>query len=65
MIGIVIPGLPIITGGPITSNTVVSDVNNPGTINNITLFQTDMLPNDYGAALYFYHILGTFQCLLN
>ena len=47
MIGIVIPGLPIITGGPITSNTVVSDVNNPGTINNITLFQTDMLPNDY------------------
>ena len=69
MIGIVIPGLPIITGGPITANTVVSDVNNPGTINNITLFQTDMLPNDCGAALYFsvppYESLQFIGCISN
>ena len=53
MIGIVIPGMPIITGGPLSQTNVVADVNNPATINNITLFQTESLPNGYGAGLYF------------
>ena len=53
MIGIVIPGVPLISGGPITSNMVVVDVNTPKTVNNITLIQTEALPPDSCAALYF------------
>ena len=53
MIGIVIPGFPIITGGPIVSSNVVSDVNNPKNINNISMFLTDRIPDDCGAALYY------------
>ena len=37
MIGIIIPGCPIIAGGPITTTNVVSDVNNPKYINNISM----------------------------
>ena len=53
MIGIVIPGSPLITGGPITSNMVVIDVMNPKLINNVTLFLTEQLPDDYAAAMYY------------
>ena len=53
MIGIIFPGYPIITGGPITTTNIVSDVNNPKNINNISMFLTQPIPNDYGAALYY------------
>ena len=53
MIGIIIPGYPIITGGPITTRNVISDVNNPKNINNISMFLTQPIPNDCGAALYY------------
>ena len=33
MIGIIIPGLPIITGGPINTTNVVWDINNPKNVN--------------------------------
>lgn len=69
MIGIVIPGVPIISGGPITNNSVVVDVNNPKTVNNISLFQTEALPNDCGAALYFsvppYEAIQFIGCVCN
>ena len=69
MIGIVIPGVPLISGGPITNNSVVVDVNNPKTVNNITLFQTEALPDDCGAALYFsvppYESLQFIGCVCN
>jgi hypothetical protein len=53
MIGIVVPGSPLITGGPITSNMVVIDVMNPKIINNVSLFLTEQLPDDCAAALYY------------
>ena len=53
MIGIVIPGFPIITGGPIRTSNVVADVNNPKNINNISMFLTEPIPDDCGAALYY------------
>ena len=53
MIGIIIPGLPIITGGPINTTNVVSDVNNPKNINNISMFLAQPIPDDCGAALYY------------
>ena len=53
MIGIVIPGYPIITGGPIATSNVVADVNNPKCVNNISMFITDRIPDDCGAALYY------------
>ena len=69
MIGVVIPGVPLITGGPLTNNNVVIDVNNPKTVNNITLFQTEALPNDCGAALYYsvppYESLQFIGCVCN
>lgn len=53
MIGIVVPGSPLITGGPITSNMVVIDINNPKMINNITLFLTEPISDDQAAAMYY------------
>ncbi len=53
MIGIIIPGLPIITGGPINTTNVVSDVNNPKNVNNISMFLAQPIPDDCGAALYY------------
>ena len=69
MIGVVIPGSPIITGGPITNTNVAIDVNNPNNINNITLFQTEMLPEGTGAAIYYstppYESLQFIGCVCN
>lgn len=69
MIGIVIPGVPIVTGGPLTQTNVVADVNNPASINNLTLFLTGPLPEGYGAALYFsvppYNSLEFIGCVAN
>ena len=69
MIGVVIPGVPLITGGPLTNNSVVIDVNNPKSVNNITLFQTEALPDDCGAALYYsvppYESLQFIGCVCN
>ncbi len=53
MIGLIIPGSPIITGGPITVNMVVIDVLNPKLINNVSLFLTEQIPEDSAAALYY------------
>jgi hypothetical protein len=53
MIGIVIPGSPIITGGPITATMVVVDVLLPKNVNNITLFLTEQLPEDCAASMYY------------
>ena len=53
MIGIAIPGSPLITGGPLTTSNVIVDVNNPKNVNNISMFLIDKLPNDCGAALYY------------
>ena len=53
MIGILIPGVPLITGGPIQTNNVLADVNNPKNVNTITLFLTEMIPDDCGVALYY------------
>jgi hypothetical protein len=53
MIGIVIPGSPIITGGPITANMVVVDIVQPKNINNMTLFLTEQIPDDCTASLYY------------
>ena len=53
MIGIIIPGLPIITGGPINTTNVVSDVNNPKNVNNISMFLAQPIPDECGAALYY------------
>lgn len=53
MIGLLIPGLNIINGGPITNNMVVLDVVNPKNINNIGLFLHEIIPEEYGAAIYF------------
>ena len=53
MIGILIPGCNVINGGPITSNMVVIDVNEPKNINNIGLFLQEAIPEGFGAAMYF------------
>lgn len=53
MIGVVVPGSPVITGGPINNNMVVVDVANPKQVNNISLFLTEQLPDDSGAAMYY------------
>jgi len=53
MIGIVIPGSPLITGGPLTTNMVVIDVMNPKLINNVTLFLTEQIPDEFAAAMYY------------
>ena len=53
MIGVVIPGSPIVTGGPLTSSNLVVDVNNPKNVNNISMFLTDRIPDDCGASLYY------------
>ena len=53
MIGVVIPGSPIITGGPLATSNLVVDVNNPKNVNNISMFLTDRIPDDCGAALYY------------
>ena len=53
MIGIVIPGTTLLTGGPITSNIVVLDINEPKTVINIGIFLQEPIPNDFGAGLYF------------
>ena len=53
MIGIIIPGLPIITGGPITTTNIIADVNNPKNVNNISMFLAQPIPDDCGAALYY------------
>lgn len=53
MIGIIIPGQLLITGGPLTANMVVCDVNNPTQVNNISLFQSEALPDGYAASLYY------------
>jgi hypothetical protein len=53
MIGIIVPGSPLITGGPVTQNMVVIDVMNPKLINNVTLFLTEPIPDDMAAAIYF------------
>jgi hypothetical protein len=53
MIGVIIPGTTILTGGPITSNIVVLDINDPKSVNNIGIFLQEPIPNDCGAGLYF------------
>lgn len=53
MLGILVPGSPIITGGPIVSNNVVVDINNPKTVNSISMFLTDKIPDDCGVSLYY------------
>ena len=53
MIGLLIPGFPIIIRGPIMTTNVVVDINNPKNINNISMFLTEPIFNDYGAALYY------------
>lgn len=53
MIGILLPGSPLITGGPITNNMVVIDVINPKVINNISLFLNEPIPDNYVAAMYY------------
>lgn len=53
MIGVLIPGITVINGGPITHNMIVLDVFDPKNINNIGLFLQEMIPEGYGAALYF------------
>ena len=69
MIGVIIPGSPIITGGPLTSTNVAIDIQNPRIINNITLFQTEALPDGTGAALYYstppYESLQFIGCVCN
>ena len=69
MIGVVIPGTTILTGGPITSNVVVLDINEPKTVNNLALFLQEPLPNDYGAGLYFacppYESMQFIGCVAN
>ena len=51
MIGLLIPGFPIIIRGPIMTTNIVVDINNPKDINNISIFLTEPIANDYGAAL--------------
>ena len=53
MIGILIPGCSLITGGPITNNNVVVDVYQPKNISNIGLILNEKILDDYGAAMYF------------
>lgn len=53
MIGIVVPGVPLMTGGPITSNMVVLDVFEPKNVNNIGLYLIEPIPEDCGCGLYF------------
>ncbi len=53
MIGLVIPGVPLITCGPITQNMAIVDVYDPKNISNISLFLQELIPEGYGAALYF------------
>ena len=69
MIGVIIPGSPIITGGPLTSTNVAIDIQNPRIINNITLFQTEALPDGTGAAIYYstppYESLQFIGCVCN
>ena len=69
MIGILVPGTPLMTGGPITSSMVVLDIFNPKNINNISIFLHETLPNDFGAGLYFslppYETLQFIGCVGN
>ena len=53
MIGIIIPGTPIITGGPIETNNVIVDVNNPKNVHFVSMFLTQPIPNDSGVSLYY------------
>ena len=69
MIGIIIPGLNAINGGPITKNMIVLDVIDPKNINNIGLFLQEAIPEGYGAAMYFstppYENLQFIGCVAN
>lgn len=53
MFGLVIPGQPVVNGGTIYNNNFVLDVWNPKLINNITLFLTEKIPDDFCASIYF------------
>lgn len=53
MIGVVVPGNPIIRGGPITSNLFSFSIESPKFVNNISLFLEEPLPEGYGASLFF------------
>lgn len=53
MIGVLIPGVPLMNGGPLTSNMVVLDVKDPKNVNNIGLFLQEPIPEGFGAALYY------------
>ena len=69
MIGVVIPGQPVITGGPIFNNNIVLDIWNPKLINNISVFLTEQIPDDSCASLYFstppYENLQFLGCVAN
>jgi hypothetical protein len=53
MIGVLVPGTPLMTGGPITSNMVVLDIMNPKNVNNVSIFLNEPVPEEFGAGVYF------------
>lgn len=69
MIGLVIPGQQVISGGSIYNNNFVMDIYNPKLINNISLFLTEPIPDDTCASLYFsvppYENLQFLGCVAN
>ena len=69
MIGVIIPGNTIMTGGPITNTVVVLDINDPKNVNNLALFLQEPIPNDCGAGLYFsyppYETMQFIGCVAN
>ena len=69
MIGVVVPGSPIVTGGPITMSMFVLDIINPKNINNITLFLTEQIPEECVASMYYslppFETLEFIGCIAN
>jgi hypothetical protein len=53
MFGLVIPGQQVINGGNLTNSNFVLDLWNPKLINNITIFLTELIPDEYCASIYF------------
>lgn len=53
MFGLVIPGQQVINGGNIYDSNFILDLWNPKLINNITLFLTDLIPEDSCVSIYF------------
>ncbi|MCQ2821416.1 MAG: DUF775 domain-containing protein [archaeon] len=56
MIGVIIPGTPLLTGGPVTSGSLILEVSHPKEVNNISFFLMEDLPDINSCVSLYYSI---------